>query len=158
MRSSRSASRSGVAAGRDGRAGIERRNLGSQVVPGWASQPTRESEAPMPFAADHLAEWWSLAACQHADPDLFFPVSGMGPGRAQLVGAKAVCDRCPVRSDCLRYALAAGPVQGIWGGTSEDERRLLRQREAKARVRARPCGGPPRPYPRARARPAAADV
>jgi WhiB family transcriptional regulator, redox-sensing transcriptional regulator len=88
------------------------------------------------IAAEHLAEWWALAACQYADPDLFFPVSGMGPVRAQLVGAKAVCARCPVRSDCLRYALAAGPVQGVWGGTSEEERRLLRQREAKARVRA----------------------
>jgi WhiB family transcriptional regulator, redox-sensing transcriptional regulator len=89
----------------------------------------------MTTAADHRAEWWSLAACQHADPDLFFPVSGTGPGRAQIVGAKAVCARCPVRSDCLHYALAAGPVQGVWGGTSEEERRLLRQREAKARVR-----------------------
>ena len=102
----------------------------------------------MPFAADHLAEWWSLAACQHADPDLFFPVSGMGPDRAQLVGAKAVCDRCPVRPDCLRYALAAGPVQGVWGGTSEEERRLMRQREAKARARARPRSGPLSPLSR----------
>jgi WhiB family transcriptional regulator, redox-sensing transcriptional regulator len=105
------------------------------------------------IAADHLADWWSLAACQHADPDLFFPVSGMGPDRAQLVGAKAVCARCPVRSDCLRYALAAGPVQGVWGGTSEDERRLLRQREAKARVRAAR-----RPGATTRARRAAATV
>jgi WhiB family transcriptional regulator, redox-sensing transcriptional regulator len=115
---------------------MNRRDLGSQVVPGWASQPTRESEAPMTTAADHRAEWWSLAACQHADPDLFFPVSGRGAARAQIGDAKAVCARCPVRSDCLHYALAAGPVQGVWGGTSEEERRLLRQRQAKARVRA----------------------
>jgi WhiB family transcriptional regulator, redox-sensing transcriptional regulator len=128
----------------------------------------------MPTAADHRAEWWSLAACQQADPDIFFPVSGTGPSRAQLMGAKAVCARCPVRSDCLRYALAAGPVQGVWGGTSEEERRLLRQREAKARVRtARRSGAttpPPRPgattparradttTPRAHARPDAANV
>jgi WhiB family redox-sensing transcriptional regulator len=45
-----------------------------------------------------------------------------------------------VQRDCLRYALAAGPVQGVWGGMSEEERRLLRQREAKARVRARRHG------------------
>jgi hypothetical protein len=44
-------------------------------------------------------------------------------------------------------ALATGPVQGIWGGLSEDERRLLRQREAKARVRAARQPGPSRPAP-----------
>jgi hypothetical protein len=54
----------------------------------------------------------------------------------QVERAKAVCAGCPVRSDCLRYALAAGPLQGVWGGLTEEERRLLRQREAKARMRA----------------------
>ena len=105
----------------------------------------------MTTTADHLAEWWSLAACRHVSPDLFFPISATGPARAQGARAKAVCARCPVRRDCLRYALAAGPVQGVWGGTSEEERRLLRQREAKARVRAR-RGGPAGVHPhRARA-------
>jgi WhiB family redox-sensing transcriptional regulator len=41
-----------------------------------------------------------------------------------------------VRTDCLRYALDAGSLQGIWGGLNEEERRRLRQREAKARMRA----------------------
>jgi WhiB family transcriptional regulator, redox-sensing transcriptional regulator len=90
----------------------------------------------MTTTADNLAEWWSLAACQSADPDLFFPISGSGPARAQVERAKAVCAGCPVRSDCLRYALAAGPLQGVWGGLTEEERRLQRQREAKARMRA----------------------
>jgi WhiB family transcriptional regulator, redox-sensing transcriptional regulator len=90
----------------------------------------------MTTTADNLAEWWSLAACQSADPDLFFPISGAGPARVQVERAKAVCTACPVRSDCLRYALAAGPLQGVWGGLTEEERRLLRQREAKARMRA----------------------
>jgi len=90
----------------------------------------------MTTTADNLAEWWTLAACQAADPDLFFPISGAGPARVQVDRAKAVCAGCPVRSDCLRYALAAGPLQGVWGGLTEEERRLLRQREAKARMRA----------------------
>jgi WhiB family transcriptional regulator, redox-sensing transcriptional regulator len=90
----------------------------------------------MTTTADNLAEWWSLAACQSADPDLFFPISGSGPARVQVERAKAVCADCPVRTDCLRYALAAGPLQGVWGGLTEEERRLLRQREAKARMRA----------------------
>jgi WhiB family redox-sensing transcriptional regulator len=90
----------------------------------------------MTTTADYLAEWWSLAACRSADPDLFFPIVTSGPAQAQIRRAKAVCARCVVRHDCLRYALAAGPVQGVWGGTSEEERRLLRRREQKARARA----------------------
>jgi WhiB family redox-sensing transcriptional regulator len=90
----------------------------------------------MTTTAENLADWWSLAACQSADPDLFFPIATSGPALKQVAGAKAVCARCPVRTDCLRYALAADPLQGIWGGLSEEERRLLRQREAKARMRA----------------------
>ena len=90
----------------------------------------------MTTTADTLAEWWSLAACQSADPDLFFPISGSGPALGQVARAKAVCAACRVRGDCLRYALGAGPLQGVWGGLTEEERRLLRQRETKARLRA----------------------
>jgi WhiB family redox-sensing transcriptional regulator len=90
----------------------------------------------MTIAVDNLAEWWTLAACQSVDPDLFFPMSATNPARADMAAAKAVCARCPVRAECLQYALAAGQVHGIWGGMSEEERRLLRQRRAKARARA----------------------
>ncbi len=90
----------------------------------------------MTIAVDNLAEWWSLAACQSVNPDLFFPMSATNPARAEMSAAKAVCARCPVQTECLQYALAAGQVQGIWGGMSEEERRLLRQRRAKARARA----------------------
>jgi WhiB family redox-sensing transcriptional regulator len=87
-------------------------------------------------SADHRAEWWSLAACQSADPDLFFPISRSGPASAQIARAKAVCAQCLVQADCLHYALAAGPLQGIWGGMSEEERKLVRRRGQKARSRA----------------------
>jgi WhiB family transcriptional regulator, redox-sensing transcriptional regulator len=90
----------------------------------------------MTVTADTLAEWWSLAACQSADPELFFPISGTGPALGQVARAKAVCSACAVRRDCLGYALTSGPLQGVWGGLTEEERRLLRQREAKARLRA----------------------
>jgi WhiB family transcriptional regulator, redox-sensing transcriptional regulator len=90
----------------------------------------------MTTTAPNQAEWWSHAACQYADPDLFFPIAASGPALKQVSGAKAVCARCPVRTDCLRYALDAGSLQGIWGGLNEEERRRLRQREAKARMRA----------------------
>lgn len=90
----------------------------------------------MTAPAGSLAGWWSLAACQSADPDLFFPIAASGPALGQVQRAKAVCGRCRVRADCLRYALASDPLQGVWGGMTEEERRLLRQREAKARLRA----------------------
>jgi WhiB family transcriptional regulator, redox-sensing transcriptional regulator len=101
----------------------------------------------MTVTADTLAEWWSLAACQSADPELFFPISGAGPALGQVARAKAVCTACAVRGECLRYALASGPLQGVWGGLTEEERRLLRQREAKARSRAsqRPTSPSSRP-------------
>jgi WhiB family redox-sensing transcriptional regulator len=95
-----------------------------------------ESEAAMTIAVDNLAEWWSLAACQSVDPDLFFPMSTTNPSRAEVAAAKTVCARCPVQAECLEYALGAGQLHGIWGGMNEEERRLLRQRRAKARVRA----------------------
>jgi WhiB family transcriptional regulator, redox-sensing transcriptional regulator len=90
----------------------------------------------MTATAENLAGWWSRAACTSADPDLFFPISGSGPAVTQAERAKAVCAACQVRGECLRYALAAGPLQGVWGGMTEEERRLLQQRHAKARLRA----------------------
>jgi len=73
-----------------------------------------------------FSRWWDRAACQSVDPELFFPVSDLGPASLQVARAKAVCARCGVRQQCLDYALATRQVHGIWGGTSEDERRGLR--------------------------------
>lgn len=78
--------------------------------------------------SDNRAEWWSDAACLTADPELFFPISSAGPALKQVAQAKAVCTRCEIQQACLGYALDAGPVQGIWGGTTEAERRRLRRR------------------------------
>jgi len=39
--------------------------------------------------------------------------------------AKAICDLCAVRGQCLEFALQRGEAHGIWGGTSESERRVL---------------------------------
>jgi WhiB family transcriptional regulator, redox-sensing transcriptional regulator len=42
-------------------------------------------------------DWRQLAACRHADPELFFPVSASGPSLDQITRAKAICARCPAR-------------------------------------------------------------
>jgi WhiB family transcriptional regulator, redox-sensing transcriptional regulator len=79
-------------------------------------------------------DWRERAACRDEDPELFFPVSEMGPSARQVDQAKAVCARCPVRARCLTYALENGLDHGIYGGTTETERRLLRRRERTGRA------------------------
>jgi WhiB family redox-sensing transcriptional regulator len=86
-------------------------------------------------AIDNHAPWWSRAACLNADPELFFPISSSGPALRQVARAKKICARCQVRQACLSYALGAEPVYGVWGGMTEEERRLLKQRERRARTR-----------------------
>jgi WhiB family redox-sensing transcriptional regulator len=71
--------------------------------------------------------WRDHAACSRLDPDLFFPVSTSGASLVDIEAAKRVCQRCPVTTPCLRWALDLGQVSGIWGGTTEEERRVLRR-------------------------------
>lgn len=84
-------------------------------------------------------DWRSLGACAPADPDLFFPVSSSGPGQRQEEEAKAFCMVCQVRRQCLSFALATSQAHGVWGGTTEDERRRLRQAEHRAGATQRPA-------------------
>lgn len=74
--------------------------------------------------------WKRYGACVGLNPDLFFP----GRGETAVVAeAKAVCAGCEVREQCLAYALANREKHGIWGGTSEGERRrLLRVRRTRS--------------------------
>ena len=46
---------------------------------------------------------------------------------------KQMCQGCFMRLECLRYALLNKEEQGVWGGMSEDERRALKRRAARAR-------------------------
>lgn len=92
---------------------------------------------------DHLAEkgvpfmdWRHRAACLTEDPELFFPVGNTGPALQQIEDAKKICQSCAVKDQCLNWALDAGQDHGVWGGTSEDERRAMKRRAARSRVRA----------------------
>ncbi|WP_311477740.1 WhiB family transcriptional regulator [uncultured Gulosibacter sp.] len=78
-------------------------------------------------------DWRESAACMNADPELFFPVGNTGPALEQIDAAKSVCGRCPVTEQCLQYALDTNQDSGVWGGLSEDERRALKRRAARAR-------------------------
>jgi WhiB family redox-sensing transcriptional regulator len=77
-------------------------------------------------------EWQQDAACvQHRDVD-FFPARG-----ESVRDAKAVCASCPVRVDCLDFALRLKVAHGVWGGLSERERRSLRRERHRAALGAR---------------------
>ena len=72
-------------------------------------------------------EWRVEASCQDTDPDLFFPVGTTGPAIEQIANAKAVCNTCAAKEPCLEFALSTNQDSGVWGGTSEEERRKLRR-------------------------------
>jgi WhiB family transcriptional regulator, redox-sensing transcriptional regulator len=74
--------------------------------------------------------WGEQAACLDMNTELFFPNGTTGPAVEQTVEAKAVCARCPVVAQCLAAALVMNEV-GIWGGMTEQERRILRRRRRK---------------------------
>jgi WhiB family redox-sensing transcriptional regulator len=82
-----------------------------------------------------LGSVWEQAACQTADPELFFPVAGAGAALAEIARAKAVCGRCPVREQCLDYAIESGQAHGVWGGTTVDERRAIAARRRRTVAR-----------------------
>lgn len=82
-------------------------------------------------------DWRDSAECKGEDPELFFPYSRGPSGQLQAQVAKAVCGRCPVKNECLQWALDSSPMpEGIWGGTDEDERAdIVRNRAKPARRR-----------------------
>lgn len=72
-------------------------------------------------------DWVQRAKCKDEDPELFFPIGTSGPALEQIERARAVCMQCEVREECLEWALASGQDAGVWGGTSEEERKAMRR-------------------------------
>jgi WhiB family redox-sensing transcriptional regulator len=66
--------------------------------------------------------WGAGAVCLTADPDDLF-VEGAAQNQT-----KALCTGCPVRTECLAHALDHRIEHGVWGGTTERERRALLRR------------------------------
>lgn len=73
--------------------------------------------------------WQALGKCVGLDPDTFYPSNSNG----EVTAAKRVCKgldgnpECPVRAECLQHAMDHDERFGVWGGTSERERRRLRK-------------------------------
>lgn len=82
---------------------------------------------------DARLEWFPHASCIDIPKNVFFPA---GQDKEQL--AKKVCSSCPVQVECLEYALVYGEDYGIWGGTSEKDRRKLLKAVRKETARVLP--------------------
>ena len=82
-----------------------------------------------------MMDWRHDASCRDVDPELFFPIGTTGPAASQIEAAKAVCTRCPVRLDCLEWAISTMQDSGVWGGLSEEERRALRRSRRRGMLR-----------------------
>lgn len=75
-------------------------------------------------------QWMAEGNCRFEPPATFFPSDGVG-----VEVAKKICATCPVREPCLDYALDNRIDHGVWGGTSERQRRrLLRDRNRQVRT------------------------
>lgn len=79
-------------------------------------------------------DWPEQAACRGDGTDRHWPVGEEDSEGYQRQAGEAldVCAWCPVRAECLRYALSAGEDEGIWGGTTPAERRRLRESDRTA--------------------------
>lgn len=99
---------------------------------------TSRGRAPQ-IAADKPDHWSERGTCRGMDRELFYPLGGhrdqprIGANLRQEKQAKAVCNTrpCPVRSECLKWALDMGETWGVWGGLNEAERRDLSPAKAK---------------------------
>lgn len=66
------------------------------------------------------------AACISENPELFFP-EGKNK-KEDTYKAKQICATCPIISECLQYAIDNKVVAGVFGGTTEDERKTIIKR------------------------------
>ena len=76
-----------------------------------------------------MTDWMSRGNCRDHPPSTFFPSDGVG-----VDVARRICATCPVKTPCLEYALRNGVDHGVWGGTSERERRRIARQRRLARA------------------------
>src|SRR5260370_41867606 len=83
-------------------------------------------------ATASATNWRAAAACLSADPDLFFPISSIGPAEQQIARAKTICAGCRVRREGPEVAPAPGQGYGPLGGTTPAGRHKDRRRQRRA--------------------------
>ena len=93
--------------------------------------------APM---TENSTAWRAAGACLTADPDLFFPIANGQVADRQIMKARQICAHCQVQRQCLDFAMRTAEADGIWGGTTPEER--IRARRARAAKRRRQAENP----------------
>lgn len=88
-----------------------------------------------PFGWTPPGEWVQNAACAGHDTNTFFLDRG-DARQLKRVTAISICATCEVEMDCLLYALSIPGLKGIWGGETENGRRIIRSRMRTARKEA----------------------
>ena len=73
--------------------------------------------------------WMEDALCAQTDPDIFYPEKG-----GSTAPATSVCNNCSVRAQCLEYAVSNDIRHGIWGGTSDNDRKRIARERRLSRV------------------------
>ena len=81
-----------------------------------------ESEAVLD--PEDMPTWRDDASCRGMDISVFFPDES---DVAAISNAKNICGGCPVQQDCVAYAVEHNQTDGVWGGTTRQERRKLRR-------------------------------
>jgi WhiB family transcriptional regulator, redox-sensing transcriptional regulator len=100
------------------------------INPGMSSAESRQFNYLMRIIPIRDQNWIDRAACaSHPDPDLWFPKELSGPKSAggpqeslRAKEAKRICRGCPVRTECLTFALANKEEHGMWAGVVLDKR------------------------------------
>jgi WhiB family redox-sensing transcriptional regulator len=92
------------------------------------SAPTMVNKQP-----EEIPAWFTYAACADPDitPDTFF--LPRGATAADTRAAKDICFKCSACEECLAYAMTNRETFGIWGGTTEKDRRAIRRQQRLAR-------------------------
>lgn len=109
----------------DGLATLE--SAQSARIEGPVEERSTSSRSPL------RSSWVERARCRGMDVELFFPIGTGEAAQAQADRAKRVCAECPVRRECLEYALSSGADDGIWGGMTPQGRRQVHLRRRRAR-------------------------
>ena len=94
----------------------------NEALIGWLMTPEAPATAVTLEEMLRRPDRHERAACRVVGPSDY--VRGRG---ANYEAIRATCEGCPVRTECLAMALADDSLVGLWGGTTEAERREIRR-------------------------------
>lgn len=92
------------------------------------------AEVIIPLVPYLPQEWKQHAACKGVDVSLFYMDRG---DHSTLKMIRAMCETCPVQTECLNYSIDMGEKHGIWGGKTEKQRRKIRRERGGRKVTVR---------------------